>query len=118
MVATVPVLSGHGTVLHVRMSLPLVADLVAEYPEKYMLLEDTPPADSLGASSAGNKPAACGFTRSAKKTRAPSLRAMVRLAVRSQSAKEFGAKLKQRWDAKAARRPRYRPPAPGRCQTR
>ena len=47
MFATVPVLS------------PLVAELVAEYPEKYRMPEDTlHPTAATFASSAGNKPAA------------------------------------------------------------
>jgi hypothetical protein len=124
MVITMPVLSGYAVVRHLEISLPLIDQLIADQPGKYRLPDATPavrPAavrldndernarrrlETLRQHRQKRRDRDSGrevMEGKPREPRAPSLRAMVRMAVRSQSAEEFGAKLKQRWDRQQRR---------------
>jgi hypothetical protein len=60
MVMMVPVLSGYGGVLRVRVSLPLIEALLDEPGGKYMLPEDVPPATTTGSSEGRRRQASAG----------------------------------------------------------
>jgi hypothetical protein len=71
---------------HVAVSLPLAACLVDG--KKYLMPEEPPPPQTSDKRT----------MRKRKKPRAPSLRSLVRLAMRCESATELGNKLRQRYE--------------------
>ena len=77
--------TGYGQVMRVPVSLPLVPQLIDGV--RYMKPSDVPHPEHLGR----------------RKSRGPSLRRLVRLALECQSAEELGEKLRKRFD-----RPRQR----------
>ena len=83
MIAVVPILSGYGAVLHVRVSVPHIACLIDG--RKYMDPADVPPTDSHDDLHKIRRQKAARFAQAAKK-RAPSLR----------FAGEAGAEMRQR----------------------
>jgi hypothetical protein len=87
MVIIVPMLSGYASVLHVAVSLPRV-DLLMDG-KKYLEPADVPPPESRDLRR---------LRQGKVKPRAPTLRSMVRLAVRCDSAEELGRKLRQRYE--------------------
>ena len=70
-----------------------------------MCPKDTPPADSCDLRII-RRQQACGFTRATagKKPRAPSLRSLVKLALKRDSAEQMGQKLRERCDRQQRRR--------------
>jgi hypothetical protein len=101
MVTRVAILSGYGAVRHVRVSLPLIPCLVDRV--RYMLPEDAQP-DSIDDRIV-RRQQACGFTRAiaGKKPRAPTLRTLVRYALKCQSAEELGEGLRARYERQQRR---------------
>ncbi|WP_426615337.1 hypothetical protein [Bradyrhizobium sp. McL0616] len=91
MVTVAPQLSGYGAVLHVYVSVPLIEPLLDG--RKYMLPEDVPPPPSRDLRR----------MRLEKAPRAPSLRVMVRYALKCQSAEDLGKKLRQRYERQERR---------------
>ena len=89
MVIVVPELTGYASVRHVLVSLPYVAALVDG--EKYLLPKDLPRLEGTE-----------GYR--ARAPRGPTLRSLVKLALRCQSAEEMGLKLKRRFDRSLRRR--------------
>ena len=86
MIVRVPELTSYATVRHVEVSLPFVAELIDG--EKYY----TEPKRLEGTERYRNK---------APRT---TLRSLVKLALRCQSAEEMGLKLKRRFDRSLRRR--------------
>ena len=90
MVVIVPELTGYASIRHVAVSLPYAAQLVDG--TKYMEPGDVKPPE--GGSE----------KRRQRAPRAPSMRSMVKLAVRCQSAEELGERLKKRYQRQLQRR--------------
>jgi hypothetical protein len=91
MVMRVPVLTSHATVLHVYVSVPLIPCLVDGV--RYMLPEDVPPPESRDFRR----------MRQDKAPRAPTMRSLVKLALRCESATELGQRISQRYECQAKR---------------
>jgi hypothetical protein len=89
MVVIVPELTGYASIRHVAVSLPYAAQLIDGV--KYML-----PGDVKAPEDASER-------RRERAPRGPTMRSLVRLAVKCQSAEELGARLKQRFDKQQAR---------------
>jgi hypothetical protein len=79
-------LTGYGSVRHVAVSLPYVAELVDG--RKYYMPDTVPRPE--------------GYRERAP--RGPTLRSLVKLALRCQSAEEMGKRLKRRFDRSLRRR--------------
>ena len=77
--------TGYGQVMRVPVSLPLVPQLIDGV--RYMKPSDVPHPEHLGR----------------RKSRGPSLRGLVRLALECQSAEELGEKLRKRFDRQRQR---------------
>jgi hypothetical protein len=95
MIILVPELTGNASVRHVAVSLPYVAELVDG--RKYYMPDTVPRPE--------------GYMERAP--RGPTLRSLVRLALRCQSAEELGKRIKHRYDRSLRRqgiapRPDYR----------
>jgi hypothetical protein len=90
MVIRVPELTGYGGVRRVAVSLPYAAQLIDGV--KYMLPGDVKPPE--------------GDTelRRQRAPRGPTLRSLVRLALKCESAEELGRRLKRRYDRQQQRR--------------
>jgi hypothetical protein len=115
MVCLVPFLGSDGRVRHLRISVPLVPCLVDS--QRYYLPGDLP--ETPGSRFHVGKPSAAWLARALngekhmmepsaapRRTRAPSMRYLVRLAVKCQSAEEMGKRLKRRFDRQQQRRNR------------
>ena len=89
MVVIVPELTGYASIRHVAVSLPYVAQLIDG--KKYMLPGDVKPPEGGTERRRQGAP------------RAPSLRFLVEMALRCDSAEEMGKKLKRRFDRQAQR---------------
>ena len=89
MVVIVPELTGYASVRHVAVSLPYAAQLIDG--KKYMLPGDVKPPEG------GTE------RRRQRAPRAPSLRVLVRWAVKCQSAEELGQRLKRRYQRQQQR---------------
>ena len=94
MVIVVPVPTGYAGVRYVSVSLPLIVCLLGR---KYMLPENVPPA----AESRDLRRIRQGKVRA---PRAPSLRFLVRLAMRCDSAEQLGERLRRRYQRQQQRR--------------
>jgi len=90
MVVIVPELTGYASIRHIAVSLPYAAPLIDGV--KYMLPGDVKPPD--------------GDTerRRQRAPRAPSMRYLVKLAVKCQSAEELGERLKRRYERQQQRK--------------
>ena len=77
--------TGYGQVMRVPVSLPLVPQLIDGV--RYMKPSDVPHPEHLGR----------------RKSRGPSLRRLVRLALECQSAEELGQRLKRRYQRQRQR---------------
>ena len=86
MVVIVPELTGYASIRHVAVSLPYAAQLIDGV--KYMLSGDVKPPEG-------------GTER--RRQRAPSLRFLVKLAMRCDSAEELGQRLRRRYQRQQAR---------------
>jgi hypothetical protein len=91
MVTVVPQLSGYGSVLHAYVSVPLVPCLLDGV--RYMMPEDVPAPESRDLRR----------IRQGKPPRAPSLRMLVRYALKCESAERLGHKLRRRYERQARR---------------
>lgn len=107
MVILVPELTSYAKVRHMSVSLPRIDQLIADQPEKYLLPESivrpAPPvrSDSIGHDEhLANRRRAYRMSKQkdAKPPRAPSLRSLVKLALKCDSAEQMGKKLKERWE--------------------
>jgi hypothetical protein len=92
MVIMVSMLSGYDTLLHVPVSLPRIDCLIDH--EQYLEVDDMPPAEIRDLRR----------LRLQKTPRAPSMRTVVRWALRCQSAEELGQRLRQRYERQQPRR--------------
>ena len=90
MVIRIPELTGYGGVRRVAVSLPFAAQLIDGV--KYMLPGDVKPPEG------GTE------LRRARAPRGPTLRSLVRLALKCESAEEIGKRLKRRFDRSYQRR--------------
>jgi hypothetical protein len=91
MVITMQVSTCSGTGLRpVRVSLPRVDALIADQPDKYRLPENMPPPKGLEL-------------RPLRRPRMPTLRSLVRLAVKCDSAEQFGKALRRKWERQQRR---------------
>ena len=90
MVIRVPELTGYGGVRRVAVSLPYAAQLIDG--AKYMLPGEVKPPES------GTE------LRRQRAPRGPTLRSLVKLALKCESAEEMGKKLKRRFDRSYQRR--------------
>jgi hypothetical protein len=110
MVCLIPFLGSDGRVRHLRISVPLIPSLLDN--ARYYLPGDLP--ETPGSRFHVGKPSAARLARALigerpmepkaeRRTRAPSMRYLVRLAVRCQSAEEMGRKLKRRFDRQQRR---------------
>jgi hypothetical protein len=92
MIRRLPLLFGPGSMPHyVNVSLPLVPFLLDGV--KYMREDQIPPPESRNLREMkSDKP---------RPPRTPSMRVMVRYALRSQSAEEFGKRMRKRYAANA-----------------
>jgi hypothetical protein len=95
MVIRTPMQTGYASIRHVAVSLPYVADLVDGV--KYMEPKDVPALEGTEL----------------RRARAPSLRFLVRHAVKCQSAEELGKKLKRRYQRQQQRHGLARPGGQG-----
>jgi hypothetical protein len=84
MVVIVPEVTGYATIRHVAVSLPYVAALIGE---KYMEPGDVKPPEGTEL----------------RRRNAPSLRFLVRLALKCDDAEELGKRLRRRYVHQAAR---------------
>ena len=100
MVICMAVPTGYGGIRYVPVSLPRVDCLIADMPGKYALPE-VPEADRPGVDDV--KQPDSEPERRQRATRAPSLRSMVKLAVRCQDAEELGQRLKHRYQRQRQR---------------
>jgi hypothetical protein len=102
MIAVVPMLSGDGAVLlHVHVSVPHIACLIDGKKQH----RPSRPAANRDRELRLRRQKAAGFARATGgKTRAPSLRSLVKLALKCDSAKQMGRKLKQRSEKQQQRR--------------
>ena len=89
MVVIVPELTGYASIRHVAVSLTYAAQLIDGV--KYMLPGDVKPPES------GTE------RRRQRAPRAPSLRVLVRWAVKCDSAEQLGERLKRRYDRQRQR---------------
>ena len=94
MVARVSIPSAASGVRRVRISVPRIDCLLDNV--RYFLPQDLPPP-------AGEELRPMSRPRITKAPRAPSLRSMVKLAVRCQSAEELGQRLKRRYQRQRQR---------------
>jgi hypothetical protein len=88
-------------VRHVRVSVPLVPCLVDN--RRYYLPDDLPPAQGEELRPMLRP----RITQPMRAPRAPTLRSLVKLAVRCQDAEELGEKLRKRYQRQQARRGAY-----------
>jgi hypothetical protein len=89
MVIVLPELTGYGSIRRIAVSLPLVHELLDG--KKYLMPGDVKPADGATERRRQGAP------------RAPSLRALVRWAVKCDSAEQLGERLKRRYDRQRQR---------------
>ena len=92
MIVIMPVLSGYASVLHVAVSLPLIPQILDH--RKYLEPADMPPKQSRD------------LRRMRQTPRAPTLKAMVRLAAKCDSAEELGERLLKRYGRRESPRER------------
>jgi hypothetical protein len=97
MISLVPHLTTNCRVRHVRVSVPLIAALLDN--RRYYLTGDLPPAEGEELRPLFRP----RITQPMRAPRAPSLRSLVRLAVRCQSAEELGEKLRKRYERQQQR---------------
>ena len=90
MVVIVPELTGYASIRHVAVSLPYVAQLIDGV--KYMLPQDVKLPE--GGTERRRPRAPC----------APSMRTLVKWALRCDSAEQLGERLKRRYDRQLQRR--------------
>jgi hypothetical protein len=83
-VITMRVPAGGSGLRPVRVLLPRVDALIAEQPGKYALPENMPPKGLE--------------LRPLRRPRVPTLRSLVRLAARCDSAEQFGKALRRKWE--------------------
>jgi hypothetical protein len=120
MVCLVPFLGSDGRVRHLPISVPLIPSLLDN--ARYYLPGDLP--ETPGSRFHVGKPSAARLARALngekpmmepkaaprlepeRRTRAPSMRYLVRLALACQSAEEMGKRLKRRFDRQQQRRAR------------
>jgi hypothetical protein len=91
MVVIVPELTGYASIRHIAVSLPYASQLIDHV--KYMEPQDVKPPE--------------GDTerRRQRAPRAPSMRYLVKLAVKCQSAEELGQRLRRRYQRQGIARP-------------
>ncbi len=89
MVVIVPELTGYASIRHVAVSLPYAAQLIDGV--KYMLPQDV------------KSPEGDTERRRHRAPRAPSMRYLVKLAVKCQSAEELGKRLRRRYQRQQQR---------------
>ena len=97
MVVIVPELTGYASIRHIAVSLPYTSQLIDHV--KYMEPQDVKPPEG---------DTECRRQRS---PRAPSMRFLVKLALKCESAEELGKRLRRRYQRQQQRRGR----APGRA---
>ena len=97
--------SAGGGVRYVAVSLPLVEALVDG--RKYRIPGEVKPPQEVSAPPQETSRTGAhkrGFEQTRRAPRAPTLRSMVKLALRCQSAEEMGKQLKRRFDRSLVRR--------------
>jgi hypothetical protein len=104
MIALVPHLTTNCRVRHVRVSVPLIAALVDN--ERYYLPDELP-APAGEELRAMFRPKIAQVKAPPRAPRAPTLRTLVRYALKCESAEELGKKLKRRYDRQQQRRGVY-----------
>lgn len=88
MVVIVPELTGYASIRHIAVSLPYASQLIDHV--KYMGPQDVKPSEG-------------DTERRRHRARGPTLRSLVKLAVKCQSAEELGQRLKRRYDRQRQR---------------
>ena len=113
MIIRLPIQTAAAGVRYVAVSLPRIDCLLVDQPGKYLLPENLPAPSKVDSQPIGwQRP-----YRPISSPRAPSLRFLVEMALRCDSAEEMGKKLKRRFDRQAQRArlaPAGHPPRRGR----